>query len=144
MVSNRIQRKHLTATVSRTSTTTLADVTEFTFTLEAGGIYMLHGMINFKSEPAGIKQAYRGTATTTGFVMAHLTNNTIQTYTDIDNAPTSVDISTSLTNSSEAIHGIVNVGATAGTLVYRFAQNTSNATSTSLFTGSYLTLTKLN
>lgn len=137
-----------TAALTATSNTTLASVTGLSaIPLTAGATYTIKGMLTGSAAAAGgIKAALVGsnglTLTSmnlTGFNFNGATINTVANVTAM-----SADFSNSAaayTNLSFEGSFVVNA---AGTLLVQAAQNTSNATSTVVGTGSYITLTRVS
>ncbi|MDX2513823.1 hypothetical protein PV355_01410 [Streptomyces stelliscabiei] len=137
-----------TADDPRAATTTFADDPHLTFAVEAGGVYRMNGAIKYFADPTpDLKVQFTsptgtlgewwwnmpgsGTATTgtTGYSIRTETN-------DFNGSRTGYGTSDSIMFTP--IGGLWRIGSTAGSITLQWAQNTSNATATTLYTDSYL------
>lgn len=147
----RFARK--TTDTSRASTTTLADDEHLTFTVEANAVYAMDGWIKyFASTTPDIQIGFAtptGTLGEWGWLMPGSTTTgtatagySIRTDTN-DAADPRAGYGTSDSNMYTPISGLWRIGSTAGSLTLRWAQNTSNATATIVFTDSWLRLQRI-
>lgn len=135
-------QKRVTADVTFTSTTALATVTGLSVNVLAGRTYSFEAYLSFTDAAAGgIQAAIAGTATATdirydGFIVDSAANG-IKGNTQAAALGTAVASSTTTgTAGLVLIKGTITVNA-AGTLLVQAAQNTSNATATTIKRGSY-------
>jgi hypothetical protein len=140
------------------SNTTLTNDTHLTFSVLANGVYTVEGYLLYQgaADPAGgLKVDFSGPSGATmrwtnfGTNQGTASPNTLLTYNVVSETISPGSPRTMGTNGtggtimSASPRGILTVSSTAGTFVLRFAQGTSNATATSLMTGSWLRLTKV-
>ncbi len=132
----------VTADVTFTSTTALATVTGLSVNVQAGRTYVFEAHLSFTDAAAGgIQAAISGTATATdirydGFIVDSAANG-IKGNTQAAALGTAVASSTTTgTAGCVIIRGTITVNA-AGTLLVQAAQNTSNATATTIKRGSW-------
>lgn len=142
-----------TADESRSATTTFADDTHLVFAAEASAVYTMVGWIKyFASTTPDIKMQFSVPsgclgewawlmpgATTAGTTT---TGYSIRTDTN-DVAGSRTGYGTSDTNMFTPISGIFRMSTTAGNIALQWAQNTSDATATVLFTDSWLQYTRI-
>ena len=136
---------------SVTSSTTFQDDDDFTVSLEANRLYLIRLFLVAAGAPAGdIKLDW----TVTGGVAQYTTRQcrgmalagTNSTDTTMRTSPH--NLSTAVTYGVEATNGSIReeflvetiVAGTSGTLTLRWAQNTSNATATSVSANSFMTI----
>ena len=155
------QPKRRTSDATKTSTTTLATDTQLTFTVDPNGVYDLDGFLKYSGPgdfqmgwtfPSGALGEWSGigngttvaSATSGGGTQTDVSTSwgyTVRTEaTDIASARTYGGIGTSVF--TVHIKGTIRVGATGGTFALQWAQGTSNATATTLYTDSRLSLTR--
>lgn len=155
------QPKRRTTDATKTSTTTLATDTQITFTVDAGGVYDLDGYLKYSGPgdfqmgwtfPSGTLGEWSGIGNGTTVISSNNSNAiqqdvstswgyTVRTEaTDIASPRTYGGIGTSVF--TVHVKGTIRVGATAGTFALQWAQGTSNATATTLYTDSRLSLTR--
>jgi len=147
-----------TADQSVTSSTTLVNDTHLTFSVLANGVYTMEGYLLYQgaADPAGgLKVDFNGPAGATlkwtnfGTNQGSASPQTLLTYNVVSETLAPGSPRTMGTNGTGGTvmscspRGILTVSSTAGTFVLRFAQGTSNATATSLMTGSWIRLTKV-
>lgn len=142
-----------TADESRSATTTYADDTHLVFAAEANAVYTMLGWIKYFADPTpDIKIQFSvpsgclgewgwnmpgSTTATTG-----TTGYSIRTETnDVANGRTGYGTSDS--QHMTPMGGLFRMGSTAGNVTLQWAQNTSNATATVLYTDSFLTFTRI-
>lgn len=128
-----------TVTQSFTSDTTLADVTGLSVALEANKNYHVKVLLFLSTGAGGIKAALNGPA---GFTSLHYMVQTVKT-SGIGNAglQTAYDAATGESSGnliSLEIHGTIINGGTAGNLVARAAQNSSNVASSDILRDSFI------
>lgn len=133
---------YVTSDFSKTSNTTLADVTGLTYTVAAGGKYRFQSvlLVECPATPGG-KFSVSGTCTATKInyeIVILLTGNTDSLQA------TALDTSLGVAAAWEIarIDGYIEVNA-GGTLTIKFAQNVSNATASKVLTGSWLQVDKI-
>lgn len=142
-----------TADDSRSATTTYADDPHLVFAAEANAVYTMLGWIKYFADPTpDIKIQFSvpsgclgewgwnmpGSTTaatgTTGYSIRTETN-------DVANGRTGYGTSDS--QHMTPMGGLFRMGSTAGNIALQWAQNTSNATATVLYTDSFLTFTRI-
>ena len=122
----------------KTSDTTLANVTGLSINVVAGRTYSFKAVLYTTSNVAGgVKAAIGGTATATAirYEAVTLDNAIVAAQTRATALGTTVGAVTAVTAAMIVITGTITVNA-AGTLTVQFAQNASNATASSVLTGS--------
>lgn len=155
------QPKRRTSDATKTSTTTLATDTQLTFTVDANGVYDLDGFLKYSGPgdfqmgwtyPSGTLGEWSGIGNGTTVASANGSGGTqtdvstswgytLRTEaTDIGSARTYGGVGTSVF--TVHIKGTIRVGATGGTFALQWAQGASNATATTLYTDSRLSLTR--
>lgn len=138
-----------TGTQSVTSSTTLVTDTALSVTVQANATYQVVVVLNYGGAAAGdIKVLVRcpTSASFTGFASALITTAASQQDTQV--APYTENASVgwgALGSGSQygRIEGVAVIASTAGTMSIEWAQNTSSSTSTQVFAGSYLMLTRV-
>jgi len=142
------QEVRKTADESRSATTTFADDTHLVFAAEANAVYTMQGWIKYFADPTpDIKMQFSvpsGCLGEWGWLMpGQLTAGTsvngysIRTESN-DVAQFRTGYGTSDSNHMTPVGGIFRMSTTAGNIALQWAQNTSSATSTTLFTDSFL------
>jgi hypothetical protein len=131
----------VTADVTFTSTTTLAAVTGLSVNVQAGRTYAFEAELYVTDAAAGgVQAAIAGTATATAIQYTGYTiaDNAIKGKANATALGTAVGstLTTETAGIVVCITGIITVNA-AGTLLVQAAQNTSNATATTVKRGSY-------
>jgi len=160
-VGNR-QTKRRTTDLTRANTVTPANDTQITFTVDANAVYVIDGYIKYSgtndvlvgfTSPSGSNGEWQGLGNGIEVVSGTNTNatqqNAISTWgytvrtesTDITATRTYGGITT--TPFGIQIHGLLRVGSTAGTFALQWAQGTSGATVTTLYTDSYIRIEKV-
>ena len=142
-----------TADESRSATTTYADDTHLVFAAEANAVYTLYGWLKHFADPtpdikiqfsvpSGCLGEWGWLMPGSGTLAAGTAGYSIRTESN--------DVSTGRTGygTSDSQHmtpmgGIFRMGSTAGNIALQWAQNTSNATATTLYTDSFLTFTRI-
>lgn len=142
----------MTANTSRASTTTMAAEANLTLTVNETGVYTLHGVLFVNRDSGGgsgggIKLDFGGGNATINSISwggagwingaANSTKRAIsatvaQTFTVVDNT----------TADWLELNGTIHINA-AGTIIIRYAQNSSSARSTNIASNSFLMLTKV-
>ncbi|MEU5323015.1 hypothetical protein AB0G67_40625 [Streptomyces sp. NPDC021056] len=154
--------KRRTSNAIRTSTITPTADTQLTWSVDANAVYALEGVLfysgpgdflmgwTFPSGTAGTWQGMgNGTTVVSGTAGGGTQQDTTSSWgytvrtetTDLADNRTYGGIST--TGFAVQVRATIRVGGTAGTFALQWAQGTSNATSTTLFTDSRLTLEKI-
>lgn len=140
---------------TKTSNTTLADVTGLSVAVEADSTYALDGHIAYDAGATGdLKMAFTSPTGTTGsWGLYGLGTSTTGSVGDVDghriDGFTASDTATAGGSASFSgfmvapIRGVVITDSTAGTLQMQFAQNTSNGTSTIIKVGSWIRIVKI-
>jgi hypothetical protein len=127
-----------TAQFDKTSDTTLANVPGLTVNVEAGRTYTFHAtlLVNCPAGGGGGKFAVAGTATATAVRYDIWGLNNTTTVTLHGNATAlGTAVAAAVVLQLVYVEGYITVNA-AGTLTIQFAQNTSNATASSVLIGS--------
>jgi len=143
-------------TTGRASTTTLADDPHLTFTLSASGVYELRSCLAVAGAAAGdFKTAWNVTGAASGG--SHSTRSTVGPTTGTSDATANSTFRSSRhTLATAAAYGvdgtnqsaieecfILDTTAGSGAVTLQWAQNASNATSTTLTSDSWAVLTRL-
>lgn len=142
-----------TADESRAATTTYTDDTHLVFAAEVNAVYTMYGWIKHFADPTpdikvqfsvptGCLGEWGWLMPGSGTLAAGTAGYSIRTESN--------DVSTGRTGygTSDSQHmtpmgGIFRMGSTAGNIALQWAQNTSNATATTLYTDSFLTFTRI-
>ena len=132
-----IQNSRVTSAFNATSNTTLVNITGLTANVAAAGVYSFRAVLYTTSDAAaGVKFAIGGTATATSIIYEGLaTNAGVITQTRGAALAATVGAVTAVTAAYVVIEGSIVVNA-AGTITVQFAQNVSNAVSSSVLVGS--------
>ncbi|NUS25018.1 MAG: hypothetical protein HOV92_12460 [Streptomyces sp.] len=153
--------KRRTSDATKTSTVTLAADSQITFPVDANAVYALDGFLKYSgpgdfqmgwSFPTGTLGEWQGIGngtTVVGYASGAIQTDTSGTFgymvrtesTDLASPRTYGGISTNVYGVQ--VRALIRVGATAGTLALTWAQGTSNATATTLYTDSHLRLEKV-
>jgi hypothetical protein len=158
-IGQRVTKRRTTDT-TKTSTTTVASDTQITFTVDANAVYALDGFLKYSGPgdfqmgwtiPSGTLGEWQGIGngtTVVGYAGAVQTDTNgtfgymVRTEaTDIGSTRTYGGIGTSVFGVQ--VRALFRVGGTGGTLALAWAQGTSNATATTLYTDSHLRLEKV-
>lgn len=134
----------VSSTFSKTSDTTLANITGLTHDVIAGDIYAFEAILYTGSNTSGgVKAAIAGTATATAIIYEAVVieGTAISAHTRATAMATEVGGVTAVANAYIRITGTITVNA-AGTLTVQFAQNASNGTASEVLVGSIFTLTR--
>ena len=133
------------STTARTSTTTLADDPDLTFTVAASATYLFQALLIYDGGSGGsvgnFKFAFTVPTSATlyyGFIWqdaSSVTHNSV----DITNATNTLDTNGLGTWFHINIRGTLVVSSTAGSMTLQWAQGTSNGTRVDLSVGSHLT-----
>jgi hypothetical protein len=148
---------YVTSDQTKTSSTALADVTGLSVALEANRLYALDGYIAYNAGATGdLKMAITVPSGTTGhWALYPIAVASTGSIGDLDARRQDAfgDANTQSAGGSDAAFGstllclpraYLDTSGTAGTLQFRYAQNTSNGTSTIIKTGSWIRLTRLD
>ncbi|WP_416520015.1 hypothetical protein [Streptomyces achromogenes] len=157
------QTKWRTTDASKANTTTLANDGSITFTVVANAVYRFDGYMKYSGVndflmgwafPTGALGEWQGLGNGTTAVSGTNTNGTQQDaistwgYTvrteSNDLATTRIYGGVGTTSFGVHIRGLLRVGATAGTFALQWAQGTSGATATILYTDSHITLERVS
>lgn len=146
---------YVAADVTKTSNTTLADMTGFAVAVEANTTYLVDGYVAYVAGNTGdIKLAFTAPTGATGhwgvagLDTTSLTSAGLLTAVRKDAFGDANTLALGGTNSGALpalaflVRAFIVTSSTAGTLQGRFAQNVSNATSTVIKTGSWLRAVK--
>ncbi|MFI9200152.1 hypothetical protein [Streptomyces sp. NPDC053048] len=142
-----------TADTSRASTTTFASDPHLTFSVEANAVYVVDGWIKYFADPTPdiqVKfdaptgslgewhQVAAGSSTTTTTTVGY------SVRTDTNDLTVSRNFyGVSDWDLGAVIHATLRVGSTAGTFALQWAQSTSSATATIVYTDSWLRLQRI-
>lgn len=137
-----------TADTTRTSTTTFADDPHLTYAVKATGVYVMDGWIKYFADPTpDIKFQFTTPTGTLGewaWIMPGSTTAaagtigySVRTETN-DVGGSRTGYGTSDTSMFTPVSGLWRVGSVDGSITLQWAQNTSNATATGVYTDSWL------
>lgn len=141
-----------TADESRSATTTFTDDTHLVFPAEVAAVYTMWGWIKYFADPTpDIKMQFSvpsgclgewawimpGSGTAAGITSGY----SVRTETN-DVASFRTGYGTSDTQHFTPVSGLFRMSTTAGNIALQWAQNTSNATATTLYTDSFLVFTR--
>lgn len=142
-----VQFAEKTADESVTSSTTLQDDNDFTFTLGANQTYEITGLIKASCSGTGlIKAQFIAPAGSTEFINIFINRSATDDVSFMTSPTTSYNIATTTVSSTTdviMVNGKVRTSSTAGTFKLQWAQKTSNATATTFYTDSYLKVTSV-
>jgi hypothetical protein len=143
-----------TADTSRSATTTTTADPHLTFEVEASGVYIWEGWLKYFADPAadltidftvpsGSLGEWNGFAAGSGTAgVAVTTGYSIRTESnDVSQARNYYGTTDGV--HGVILHGLLRVSSTAGTFSLDWAQGTSNATGTVLYTDSWLRLQRI-
>ena len=133
-----------TSNFTKTSSTTLANITGLSVNVEAAGVYKFRAVLFTTSGTSGgVKSAISGTCTATS--IAYVTAIKLSA-SGINHSAVASALDTSHGNTAIAsgitIEGTITV-ADAGTLTVQFAQNASNGTASTVYAGSTFEVDKI-
>lgn len=136
------------ANTSRTSTTTLANDSELVIAIPEGGQYEIEGLLQFYGGAGGFKRAltYDGTTHADGINVGGLAHvNGTGSVAAVLDATSTVSNATITAAAPGDYHHITGTAhfSTSGNLRIQWAQNSSNASATTLKAGSFLRARKL-
>jgi hypothetical protein len=141
-----------TATESVTSSTTLQDDDDLTVSVLANTVYTVQAMLRYDGATTGDMKYKFVVPSGASFLYANMIPATSITgsagnttnFAGFDDTQTlSVGAAGAGTTLAIAISGLLVVGGTAGTFKLQWAQQTSDATATRMFAGSFLRATKV-
>lgn len=137
---------------SRTSTTTIADDPDLVIAVAANASYRFWAYINYQGAATGsgdLKWSFSVPASATGRYQS-LSVNTAGTLSPLLIGPTwtMASVNSAGTNGASnamslTMHGTLVVAGTAGSVTFRWAQNTSSGTSTSVLAQSAMSLDRI-
>ncbi|MET8585734.1 hypothetical protein ABZX39_33425 [Streptomyces collinus] len=154
--------KRRTSDATKTSNTTPANDSQITFSVDANAVYVVDGLLMYSgpgdiivgwATPTGAAGTWQGMGNGISVVSGTNTNGTqqdaVSTWgytvrtesTDIGSTRNYGGITS--TAFGIQIRGLLRVGSTAGTFALQWAQGTSNATATTLYTDSHIRLEKV-
>jgi hypothetical protein len=142
-----------TSDTSRSATTTTAADPHLTFDVEANAVYVWDGWVAYFADPsadltidftvpAGALGEWAGFAAGSGTLAAATTGYSIRTETN-DVSQNRNFYGTSDDDMSAILHGTLRTSSTSGTFSLDWAQGTSSATATVLYTDSWLRLQRI-
>lgn len=142
------------ATESVTSSTTLQNDNDFSVTLDAGKVYRIEIYLSIGGATAGdIKFAWAVTGGVAQYTSRHAVGPTIgvaditntSMRAGVHNLSTSVPVGVEATAGSHQENFLVETttSGTSGTLTLQWAQNTSNATASTVGASSYMVITEV-
>lgn len=139
-----LQAGRLTSDFSKTSDTTLADITGLSFTIAASEIWEFRASIHYDGHSSGdVKFA----VTVPSGAIGRYGIVTPAGAPGLTDAAIGTDISSNITitgvDQTATIHGVVVNSTNAGTVQLQMAQNTSNGTATRMFAHSAIVATKI-
>lgn len=133
---------YVTSDFSKTSDTTLANITGLTFTTVSGGVYRFKAMLFLScGASGGAKVSVSGTTTATK--IQYLTSlRTTTAWVGEVNTAMDGDYGTTAAHVLGEVEGYIDVNA-GGTLTIQFAQNASNGTASIVLEGSWFEVDKI-
>lgn len=142
-----------TADESRSATTTFADDTHLVFAAEAGAVYTMVGWIKYFastvpdikiqfSVPSGCLGEWAWNMPGSGTTTTGTAGYSIRTETN-DVAGSRTGYGTSDSNMFTPMSGLFRMSTTAGNIALQWAQNTSDATASVLYTDSWLAFQRI-
>jgi hypothetical protein len=142
---NSAQQVRTTATFTKTSDVTLANVPGLSVNLATGGHYRITARLHFTaSSSGGVKAALSGTVVPSNIIYNGFTYYAAVTASNQATAlNTAVGMATSATTGMMEITGEIDV-TTGGTLTVQFAQNASFGTGSVVMVGSSLFVDRMN
>ncbi|MFG2276779.1 hypothetical protein ACGFNY_44350 [Streptomyces chartreusis] len=160
-IGQRVTKRRTTDATKTSTTTVVADTQIASFTADANATYIVDGFLKYSGPgdfqmgwivPSGTLGEWQGIGngtTVIGYASGAIQSDTSGTFgymvrtesTDIASTRTYGGIGTSVFGVQ--VRGLFRVGATAGTISLAWAQGTSNATATTLYTDSHLRLEKV-
>ena len=133
---------YVSSNFSKTSDTTLANITGLTFTTASGGKYRFHANLFLScAEPGGAKVAISGTNTATK-IQYLISLRTATAFVGEVNPALGGDYGTTAAHVLGEIVGYIDVNE-GGTLTVQFAQNASNGTASIVLAGSWFEVDKI-
>ena len=133
---------YVSSNFSKTSDTTLANITGLTFTTASGGKYRFHANLFLScGEPGGAKVAISGTNTATK-IQYLISLRTATAFVGEVNTALGGDYGTTAAHVLGEIVGYIDVNE-GGTLTVQFAQNASNGTASIVLAGSWFEVDKI-
>jgi hypothetical protein len=142
-----VQFAEKSADESVTSSTTLQDDNDFTFTLGANQTYEVTGLIKASCSSTGlIKAQFIAPSGSTEFINIFINRSAADDVSFMTSPTTSYNIATTTVSSTTdviMVHGKVKTSSTAGTFKLQWAQKTSHGTATTFYTDSYLKVTSV-
>lgn len=143
MVSTQLWAAFLAADQAITSSTTLATITGFSFTMEANRTYGFHANVQFNlgGIVSGVKFGVSTPASPTNALY------TIEVLNGTGLSVAAVGLSAGVAGAlattglhTARLHGVIENGSTAGSLAMQFAQNTSDGSAITAKRGSWFTV----
>jgi hypothetical protein len=142
-----------TADTSRSATTTFADDDHLVFAAEASAVYTMVGWIKYFasntpdikvqfSVPSGCLGEWAWLMPGSGTLAAGTAGYSIRTDTN-DVSGSRTGYGTSDSNMFTPMSGLFRMSSTAGNITLQWAQNTSDATATVMYTDSWLQFTRI-
>lgn len=142
-----------TADETRSATTTFADDTHLVFAAEANAVYTMVGWIKYFADPtpdikiqfstpSGCLGEWAWMMPGSGTLAAGTVGYSIRTETN-DVGGSRTGYGTSDTSQFTPMSGLFRMSTTAGNIALQWAQNTSNATATGVYTDSWLQFTRI-
>ncbi|MEN9523688.1 MAG: hypothetical protein RL065_2065 [Bacteroidota bacterium] len=142
-----VQFAEKSADESVTSSTTLQDDNDFTFSLGANQTYEVTGLIKASCGSTGlIKVQFVAPSGSTEFINVFINRTATDDVSFVTSPTSSFNIATAAVSSTTdviMINGKVKTSSTAGTFKLQWAQKTSNSTATTFYTDSYLKVTSV-
>jgi hypothetical protein len=142
-----VQFAEKTADESVTSSTTLQDDNDFTFTVGANQTYEIDGIIKASCSSTGLLKAQFVAPTgSTEFINIFVNRSAADDVTFMFSPTTSYNIATTTISSTTdviMIHGTVKTSSTAGTFKLQWSQKTSHSTATIFYSQSFLKVTSV-
>ncbi len=139
--TNAYNIKYVTSDFSKTSDTTLANVTGLTFTTASGGVYRFRANLFLSCPAGGGKVAISGTNTATDIHYIVRLFTTTALVSEVNTALDG-DYGTTAAHVLGEISGYIDVNE-GGTLTVQFAQNASSGTASTVLAGSWFEVDKI-
>jgi hypothetical protein len=142
-----VQFAEKVADESVTSSTTLQDDNDFTFTVGANQTYEIDGIIKVSCSSTGLLKAqFIAPSGSTEFINVFVNRSAADDVTFMYSPTTEYNLATTTISSTTdviMIHGTVKTTSTAGTFKLQWAQKTSHATATTFYSQSFLKVTSV-
>lgn len=135
---------HKTSIQSKTTDTTLADVSDLTFLADSNDVYVYSGLIIVSASTTGALKINIGTGGGSGDFNCLVSNHNSNTISEFDESDGSLSlVVTNAAIDPFLIHCTIDAGASGGVTGLEFAQSVSDGTATSIWPDSYMMFVKI-